>query len=143
MKPGKQRAQADPLRKDAEERLKQAHPPDDGRAAPEVDARRLLHELEVHQIELELQNEELRRARQETEAGLERYTELFDFAPIGYATLSPGDLIREVNHAGARLLDRDRAALIGTRFGSLLIDGDSASFHGLLDRASSSERSES
>src|SRR3954469_19263929 len=124
MKQAKQRAPVDPLRKDAEGRLKRARPPEGDRATPEVDARRLLHELEVHQIELELQNDELRRARSETEAGLERYTELFDFAPVGYATLAQGGQIREVNHLGARLLDRERAALAGQQFVSLIVEED-------------------
>src|SRR4051812_33218162 len=121
MKKEKQIPETGRLRRQAEDRLKDFKT---GKAAslPEVDARRLLHELEVHQIELELQNDELRGARQETEASLERYTELFDFAPIGYATLSPGDTIREVNHAGARLLNRDRSQLKGASFATLLTD---------------------
>src|SRR5262249_580462 len=70
----------------------------------DAEVQRLVQELEVHQIELELQNEELRSARRETEFGLKRYTELFDFAPIGYATLDAKGTIREINHVGARLL---------------------------------------
>src|SRR5262249_50093797 len=76
-----------------------------------ADLRRVLHELEVHEVELEMQNEELRGARTEAERGLARYTELFDFAPIGYATLSGSGTIQEVNHAGARLLGKERATL--------------------------------
>ena len=53
----------------------------------EADLRRLLHEFEVHQIELEMQNEELRRAREELELSRNKYAELYDFAPVGYATL--------------------------------------------------------
>ena len=49
-----------------------------------VDSKRLVHELRVHQIELEMQNEELRRVRTEMEAGLSQYTNLYDFAPSGY-----------------------------------------------------------
>ena len=52
------------------------------------DPEAVVHELEVHQIELEMMNEELRAAREELEAGLDRYTVLFDFAPIGYATVT-------------------------------------------------------
>ena len=51
------------------------------------DSLRLLHELQVHQIELEMQNAELRRARDEFETALEKYTDLYDFAPVGYFTL--------------------------------------------------------
>ena len=80
------------------------------------DFRRVFHELEVHQVELEMQNEELRRARSEVEVGLERYTELFDFAPIGYLTLERDSTIREANLAGARLLGVERGRLAGRRF---------------------------
>src|SRR5262245_19505478 len=62
---------------------------------------RYRQELEIHQVELELQNEELRTARIELEAGLDRYTQLFDFAPIGYALLDREGVIRALNHVGA------------------------------------------
>jgi signal transduction histidine kinase/CheY-like chemotaxis protein len=68
------------------------------------DTVRLLHELEEHQIELKMQNEELRAARATTEASLARYAELFEFAPIGYATLKPDGTIEEINQVGASLL---------------------------------------
>ena len=63
-----------------------------------------MHELQVHQVELEMQNEELRRSRAEVEAGLERYTELYDFAPVGYLTLGLDGAIHQVNLTGASLL---------------------------------------
>ncbi len=128
------------FRRQAEERLKEVKVPKIG-APSQVDQERLLHELEVHRIELELQNEELLRARQESEAGLERYTELFDFAPIGYATLR-GAIIREVNHAGARLLGRDRGTLAGVSFEALVIERDKPAFTSLLHRAAGGERTE-
>jgi two-component system CheB/CheR fusion protein len=81
---------------------------------------RLLHELEVHQIELELQNEELREASAELEASLERYTGLFDFAPVGYAILASDGTIREVNHEGAGLLGKPRSRIIGQPFEAFL-----------------------
>ena len=71
------------LRRRAEERLrvrKRAETFTDG-------AQRVVHELEVHQIELEMQNAELHTARNELEAALERYTDLYDFAPVGYLTV--------------------------------------------------------
>src|SRR5882724_12956218 len=61
---------------------------------------RLIQELEIHRIELEMQNEELRAAQCELEAHLDRYTQLFDFAPIGYAALTSDGTVREVNHVG-------------------------------------------
>jgi hypothetical protein len=50
----------------------------------EVDAQRIVQELQMHKVELEMQNEDLRRSRAEVKAGLERFTELYDFAPVGY-----------------------------------------------------------
>ena len=91
--------------------------------APEADvprtdteAQRLLHELQVHQIELEMQNEELRHARHESERLLTRYSYLYDFAPVGYVTLDSKGMIRSVNFAGAALLGGERSLLIGTDF---------------------------
>ncbi len=107
------------LRRAAEERLaKRAAGALQG--GPE-DPRRLVHELEVHQIELEMQNEELRAARLEIEEGLQRYTELFDFAPMGYVVLDAGGTIREANLEIARMLGVTRRALLGRRF-ALFVD---------------------
>ncbi|RPJ10969.1 MAG: histidine kinase, partial [Deltaproteobacteria bacterium] len=67
-----------------------------------------------------MQNEELRESRAEVEAGLERYTEFYDFAPVGYLTLGRDGAIRQVNLTGARLLGVDRGRLSGRRFGVLV-----------------------
>ena len=108
---------------------------------PIADERRLLHELDIHQVELELQNEELRRARVELEAALERYAELFEFAPIGYTALAEDDTIREINHAGARLLGREQVRLVATRFSALVAGCDVPRFHALLAKAREGEAS--
>ena len=71
----------------------------------------MLHELRVHQIELEMQNEELRRAQEELEASRARYFDLYDLAPVGYFTLSEQGLILEANLAGAGLLGVTRGDL--------------------------------
>jgi len=74
---------------------------------------RLLHELQVHKIELEMQNEELRLGRDQLETALERYTELYDFAPVGYMTLNQSGRILEINLTGAAMLSRVRSVIVG------------------------------
>ncbi|MCX5818371.1 MAG: PAS domain S-box protein [Deltaproteobacteria bacterium] len=75
-------------------------------------ARQMLHELRVHQIELEMQNEELRRAQTELNAARARYFDLYDLAPVGYCTLSEQKLILEANLTAATLLGVARGALV-------------------------------
>jgi PAS domain S-box-containing protein len=100
-----------------------------------VDAPRLLHELQVHQIELEMQNQELLAARSGLETALARYTALYDHAPVGYFTFDSHGTILKVNRTGARLLGAPGAALIGRPFCSY-IDFDSLTpFVGLLIQA--------
>ncbi|MBK1716202.1 PAS domain S-box protein [Thiocystis violacea] len=80
---------------------------------------RLIHELRVHQIELELQNEELRGVLEELEISRARYFDLYDLAPVGYVTLGEDGLIQEANLAAAKLLETPRMRLVGqalTRF---------------------------
>ena len=77
----------------------------------------IIHELQVHQIELELQNDELRRVQLELEESRDRYQDLYDFAPVGYFTLTHKGFISEVNLTGARLLGAPRPKLINMRFG--------------------------
>jgi two-component system cell cycle sensor histidine kinase/response regulator CckA len=76
------------------------------------DMRRMLHELRVHQIELEMQNEELRRAQAELDAARARYFDLYDLAPVGYCTLSDKGLILEANLPAATLLGVARGVLV-------------------------------
>jgi len=99
------------LRRRAETRLRGQR----GRTAPprtEADMQRLLHELQVHQVELEMQNAELQGARDQMEAMLEKYTDLYDFAPVGYFSINEQGLILEVNLTGAALLGVERSQLI-------------------------------
>lgn len=78
-----------------------------------ADAMALLHELQVHQVELELQQEELLIAKAEIEAALARQIVLYDRAPVAYLTLDSGGIVRELNLAAARLLGEPRDALVG------------------------------
>ncbi|MCV2360954.1 PAS domain S-box protein [Paucibacter sp. TC2R-5] len=86
--------------------------------------RRLLHELHVHQLELEMQNEQLRAARQELEESRDRYVELYEFAPIGYLTLDADGLIEQINLFAIKLLGQERKRLLGRSFTHLVIDQD-------------------
>jgi PAS domain-containing protein len=88
----------------------------------DADQLKLMHELEVHQIELEMQNEELVIAKEKAETAEEKYTELYDFAPCGYLTLSKDGRIVELNFAAAQMLDKDRSSLIKSNFALFLSD---------------------
>lgn len=88
-------------------------------APPEI-----IHELQVHQVELEMQNEELKWARLALEQSRDRYLHLYDFAPVGYFTFTGGGQIVEVNLTGASLLGVPRARLIGRGLGSFVAAED-------------------
>ena len=86
----------------------------------ELSALRLVHELQVHQVELEMQNDELLETREELLAVLSEYTNLYDFAPIGLLTLDAGGLIRRANLMAGSLLGVYRGRLTGRSFPRLL-----------------------
>ena len=88
------------------------------------DAAKILHELLVHQVELELQNEELLETRAELEENAARFTELYDFAPVGYFSISVNGRILQLNFMGARMLSRERSLLLGTRFADFVSLGN-------------------
>ena len=91
-----------------------------GERTSAADTTRLLHELQVHQIELEMQNAELQAARDGTEALLEQYTDLYDFAPVGYFSLDEQGRILEANLTGAALLGTERSGLISRYLSSFV-----------------------
>jgi len=130
-------ADAAELRRRAEERLKKRKGGQVGKGATPLlveDTQRLIQELQIHQIELELQNEELKTSRAEVEAGLALYAELYDFAPVSYFTLGRDGTIRRVNLTGARLLDMEREQLIGRRFGLFVFEEDRPAFNAFLEK---------
>jgi PAS domain-containing protein len=125
-------AQAAELRRRAEDRLRAATTK--GLSVRTEPVERLVHELQVHQVELEMQSEELWQSRAEAEAGLEHYTELYDFAPVGYLTLGRDGAIGKVNLAGADLLGTERAWLVGRRFGVFVCAPDRVGFKSFLEK---------
>jgi PAS domain S-box-containing protein len=106
------------LREAAEQRIKESTR--ELHALPKKDVLELIHELEVHQVELEIQNEELRQSQAELEESRQKYFELYDMAPVGYATMDRNGILREINLTGAELLGQERARLKGKRFASFL-----------------------
>jgi len=105
------------LRTRAEELLRQkiANVEDISGPLPE-DVQKLVHELQVHQIELEMQNEELRQAQLALEESRDRYLDLYDYAPVGYFTLDENALILEANLTAVRLLGIDKESLFKRPF---------------------------
>ena len=89
-----------------------------------AELRRAQEELETQQIELEMQNEELRRAQEELEISRNKYAELYDFAPVGYFTFDAHGVIREVNLTGAQLLGIERRLLANKPFSRFIADAD-------------------
>ena len=94
--------------------------------------KRLLHELQVHQVELEMQNEELQEARNRSESLLDKYTDLYDFAPVGYLTLTANSRIHLANLTAARLVGIDRSSLVGQSFEQLMAPEFRTAFHTFL-----------
>jgi PAS domain-containing protein len=92
-----------------------------GASFPAADALRALHELSVHQIELEAQNEELQRAIAEVEAGRERYSNFYDLSPVGFCSLSDQGVFLEANHTMARMLGIPQDELVGQSFARYII----------------------
>jgi PAS domain S-box-containing protein len=119
------------LRQKAESLARQraAQTPEDIAALSPEDIRNILHELRVHQIELEMQNEELRTAQAELEASRFRYFDLYDLAPVGYCILSEQGLILEANLTAATLLGTPRSALIKQPISRLILKDDQTIYY--------------
>ncbi len=115
------------LRQHAEDMI--SHQAKDGQQTSPVDIRRLVHELEVHQIELEMQNEELVQTQVDLEKSRDRYIDLYDFAPVGYLTLSEKGIILEANLTATKLLGTERKKLIRQRLASFVFSEDQNAFY--------------
>ncbi|NVN90046.1 MAG: sigma 54-interacting transcriptional regulator [Desulfuromonadales bacterium] len=130
------------LRRRAEEQLKVKTPEAVFSRMNDV-SQRLVQELQVHQIELEMQNAELCRTREDVETSLAKYTDLYDFAPVGYFTLDRNGTISAVNLNGASLFGIERSLLIGRRFVLFASDKDRPLFTGFLNKVFANQGKES
>lgn len=128
MKGKKQKSKhSDSLRKQAEEFLDKASSAT--RKIPSQDVKRLVEELRVHQVELEMKNEELRRVQIELQESRDRFSNLYDFAPVGYFTISDKGMIQEANLKGASMLGVERKLLIGRPFSGFIAGDDQDTFY--------------
>ena len=125
------------LRRKAEAlvREKAASSPKDLKAQSFGEQQRMLHELQVHQIELEMQNEELKKVQNELDSALEHYTELYDESPAGYLTLQPKGTISRMNLVMTTMLGMERSRLLNRRFALFVAVKDRSALADLLARA--------
>jgi hypothetical protein len=129
------------LRIKAEEKLKEKRITD--KPVIEADVQKLLHELQVHQIELEMQNEELHEANETAETALKKYTMLFDFSPMGYFTLEKDGSISELNFTGAEMLGDKRFRLVNSNFKLFVSEDSLPVFNNFFKKAFASHKKES
>jgi chemotaxis family two-component system sensor kinase Cph1 len=125
MKKDKKIAGDSDLRRHAERKLKtMPKASEDLSKMSSQDLANLIHELRVHQIELEMQNEELRRIQEELEKSRDRYSQLFDFAPVGYFSVDEKGTVVAANLTAAALLGIQRASLVGRPFSRFIFRED-------------------
>lgn len=129
------------LRLKAEEKLKESGKKE--KPVIEADIKKLLHELQVHQIELEMQNEELREANETAETALKKYTMLYDFAPLGYFTLEKDGSISELNFTGAEMLGEKRFSLVNSNFKLFVSESSQSEFNEFFRKVFTSNHKES
>ena len=124
-------ADASELRRQAEELARRTDglEPEDLEVLSPEKLRQVLHELRVHQIELEMQNEELRRAQAELDSERERYFDLYDMAPVGYCTLSDKGLIQQANLTAASMLGLARGVLLKRPFSRFILADDQEAYY--------------
>ncbi|MEO6354718.1 MAG: PAS domain-containing protein [Oxalobacteraceae bacterium] len=137
---------SDHLRLRAEQVLRSNRNKPTSSVLSDMDVRKQLHELQVNQLELTLQNSELmelQRARQEIELLLARYTDLYEFAPIGYFTLGRDSTLHEVNLTGVSLIGLVRSKMVGRLFGAFVAIESRATFNAFLTRVFAGEAKQS
>lgn len=120
------------LRMIAEEQLKESQ--NIVNPLSETDTKKLLHELQVHQIELEMQNEELLHAYDTAEKALKKYTMLYDFAPLGYFILDSEGSISDLNFTAAEMLDDRRISLVNSNFKLFVSDESKHVFNNFFSK---------
>jgi PAS domain S-box-containing protein len=130
------------LRQKAEE-MRKTKLPNSYSKLSEAEILKLVHELEVHQIELEMQNEELLTAKEIAEEASEKFTELYDFAPSGYFTLSREGKISELNLTGSQMLKKERSVLVNSQFGFVVTNETKPIFNLFLEKTFKSNKKES
>ena len=108
----------------------------------EAETLKLIHELEVHQIELEMQNEELLRAKENAELAAQKHAALYDFAPSGYLTLSKDFEINNINICAAQMLGKDRSYLENTTLEQFLSDDSKPVYKQFLEKTFKSKSKE-
>ncbi len=124
---GRMKHKTSSLRKRAEEFLNKN--PEAANEITSTDVKKLVEDLHIYQIELEIQNEELRRAQLELEASRDRYSELYDFAPVGYVTISENGSVLQANLSCTAMLGVERSSLIGKPFSRLINKNDQDVFY--------------
>ncbi len=129
---------ASKLRKKAEELLKKNNKA--GAVLSEIDRITLIHELEVHRIELELQNKELIEAKEIAEAATDKYIELYDFAPACYFTLNRNGKIAGLNLMASQLIGKERERLINSSFGFFISDDTRDQFNTFFEEVLQSKK---
>ncbi len=130
----KKQKQDQPILRQKAEKLLEKKLFENGSSISEYESRRLVHELQVHQIELELQNEEFKQAKEEAEMASQKYSELYDFAPTSYFTLSEEGKIIELNLSGAKMLGKNQSVLLNSFFDSFVSDNTKSTFNLFLRR---------
>jgi PAS domain S-box-containing protein len=122
------------LRKLAENKVYKEYPEDIFRQYSEARIREIIHELQVHQVELEMQNEELIAAKAEYESLSQKYLDLYEYAPVGYLTLDSNGIILKSNFIGAQLLAKEKKYILQRRFQSFIHSESTDIFHLFLSR---------